>query len=288
MIKAKNEDNLLSIIQSIPDLLIILDEKGKLVEMFSWNPKYDYWNKKIVSNISEIFDKGNTEIILNTIAKAIDTNTNCSFECSLIIKKLKHYYSGNCQLLEKNKVVVIIREITEQIIHQNEITYLATHDFLTDLPNRKSFHDKLQDSINLSKRCNKKIALLFIDLDWFKMINDTYGHNMWDLLLIEIGKRLKLILRESDFVARIGWDEFWLALTNLCEKDNYKIAVKRIIKEISMPYQIRWTEITIWLSIGVSIYPDHSTSSEELIAFADNAMYKIKQSWKNNFKVYKK
>lgn len=280
-------NSLLSIIQSIPDLLMILDKKGNSIEMFSWNPKYDFWTQKIKTNIWDLFDKKNVKIILNAIEKAICTKVNCSLECSLNIKKLKHYYSGNCQILDKNKVVIVFRDITEQIAQKNEITYLATHDYLTDLPNRKAFQDKLHDAMILSKRSCRKIALLFIDLDWFKSVNDTYGHNMWDLLLIEIAKRLKLILRESDFVARIGWDEFWLALTNLSQNEDYKIAVRRIIQEVSKPYEIRWSEIVIWLSIWISIFPDHSTSSEELIAFADNAMYKIKQSWKNNFRVYR-
>lgn len=288
MNSASINNNLLSIVQSIPDLLIILDKNGNKIEMFSGNPKYDFWIKKIKTNIWELFDKRNTKIILEAIEKAVCTKKNCSLECSLSIRKLKHYYSGNCQILDKNKVVIVFRDITEQIVHQNEMAYLATHDFLTNLPNRKSFQDKLHDAMILSKRSCKKIALLFIDLDWFKSVNDTYGHNMWDLLLIEIAKRLKDILRESDFVARIWWDEFWLALTNLDENEDYKIATKRIIHKVSEPYEIRWTEIVIWLSIWISIFPDHSTSSEELVAFADNAMYKIKQSWKNNFKVYKK
>gem|GEM_PF-2114371 len=92
----------------------------------------------------------------------------------MAIKKLRHYYSGNCQQIDHDKVVVIFREITEQIIAKNEVTYLATHDFLTDLPNRKAFHDKLSEAIINSKRTCKRIAVLFIDLDLFKLVNDTY------------------------------------------------------------------------------------------------------------------
>lgn len=288
MIRSKEENNLKSIIKSIPDLLIILDKEWNCLEMFSWNPKYDFWDKKIKNNIGDIFDKKTKKLILENIEKAIYTNQNCWFECDLVIKKLKHYYSGNCQQIDYNKVVVIFRETTEQVIAKNEVTYLATHDFLTDLPNRKAFQDKLDESIKNAKRTWKRIAILFIDLDLFKQVNDTYWHNIWDLLLVEIWKRLKLTLRESDFVARIGWDEFWLALTNLERDDNYKVVTKRIMKEISALYMIRWTEIKIWLSVWISLFPDHSGDSEELVSLADVAMYKIKQSWKNNFKVYKK
>lgn len=288
MIKTWNDSNLLSIISSIPDLLVILDKEWKCIEMYSWNPKYDFWNKKNKNGICDIFDKKNTKTILDVIDKAICTKMNCSFECEVINKKLRRYYSWNCQYLDKNRVVIIFREITDQVIAQNEITYLATHDYLTDLPNRKAFQDRLHDAIICSKRSWKRIAVLFIDLDLFKLVNDTYGHNMWDSLLVEIWKRLKQTLRESDFVARIWWDEFWLALTNLEKDDNYKMVAKRIIKEVSAPYMIRWTEIKIWLSIWISLFPDHSSEPEELLALADVAMYKIKKSWKNNFRVYKK
>ncbi len=163
---------------------------------------------------------------------------------------------------------------------------LAYFDALTDLPNRQLFLDRLSQSLSHADRYDQKVALMFIDLDGFKLVNDSMGHDMGDLLLQAVGRRLEDCLRKSDTVARIGGDEFTCILQDIEEPENVNIVAKKVIRALTSPFNLKGHEIRISGSIGVSLFPDDTENIEELIKKADTAMYRAKDRGKNNFQFF--
>lgn len=180
----------------------------------------------------------------------------------------------------------VARDLSERLKYEEKIKYQAYYDGLTDLPNRRFFYQKAHDYINLAKRYNYMMSIMFIDLDGFKSVNDNLGHNIGDLLLIEVGNRLKKCVRESDTVARMGGDEFTLILAKINTMHDAEIVARKIQDLIGQPFTINNHSIYISCSIGISIFPDHSDNEEILIKKADNAMYQAKTQGKNAYKFY--
>lgn len=174
----------------------------------------------------------------------------------------------------------------EQVAHARQVEYLAFHDGLTGLPNRSLFSKLLAQSIAYAGRYNKRLAVLFLDLDRFKQINDTLGHDAGDDLLKEVANRLKSALRESDIVARMGGDEFVAILPEM-EDDSYATVVARkILAAVAQPFILVGQEFRVTVSIGISVYPHDGLDEQTLTKNADVAMYQAKQEGKNNFQFY--
>lgn len=182
--------------------------------------------------------------------------------------------------------VAIFSDITERKKHEDYIHYHAYHDSLTDLPNRKMFHEILVKSLAQNERSNHFLAILFIDLDGFKAINDNYGHNIGDLLLIEVGNRLKSSVRKGDTIARLGGDEFTLILPQLKTEKDSEIIAKKILSAFLKPFIIDNNILNVGTSIGISLHPNDGNDAEELIRKADDSMYYIKKDGKNSYKKY--
>lgn len=183
--------------------------------------------------------------------------------------------------------VGIARDITERKLAEQKIAHLAHYDYLTDLPNRALFLNGLEHSILLAKRNNHKVAVLFLDLDGFKRVNDTLGHEAGDLLLREVSKRLKKVIRCSDAVARLGGDEFTFVLDNIGSDENASLMANKIIDALSESFDLKGQRCHVGGSIGISIFPDDSKDIETLIKQADDAMYLAKQSGKNTYRFYR-
>jgi len=181
----------------------------------------------------------------------------------------------------------IVRDITERKLAEQKIAHLAHFDYLTDLPNRALFLDNLEHSVSLAKRNSYKAAVLFLDLDGFKQVNDTLGHDGGDLLLQEVAKRLKGLIRASDTVARVGGDEFIFVLSNIGSRENTALMANKIIAALSEPFNIKGQRCHVGGSIGISMFPVDSPDSETLIKQADAAMYVAKQSGKNTCRFYR-
>lgn len=168
-----------------------------------------------------------------------------------------------------------------------EMTHLAHHDFLTDLPNRMQFYEKINLAIDWSKRHHAKMALLFFDIDHFKQINDSRGHAAGDKLLQSIAFRLKSVIRSTDIVSRIGGDEFVILLSDF-EQVNYLISkIENIREVVSAPHSIGGRDLDISISIGISLYPENGEDSDTLMLNADLAMYHAKKNGRNRFCFFK-
>lgn len=177
------------------------------------------------------------------------------------------------------------RDVTETVALIRKIEYLATHDELTGLPNRAYFWEQLKLMLTRAKKDAFQVILLFIDVDNFKRINDTMGHDAGDQLLVEIARRIGQDIRNHDMVARIGGDEFVLVMEDACPTDAHRIALD-ILKMFEMPVLIRDQRIFITVSIGLSVYPDDTRQMQMLVSFADLAMYRAKEKGRNNFQYY--
>ncbi len=176
--------------------------------------------------------------------------------------------------------------LKEQIAHTRQIEYLAFHDGLTGLPNRSFFTKLLQQSMAEARRSGKPMSLMFLDLDKFKSINDTLGHDAGDQLLQEVAIRIKGVLRESDVVARLGGDEFVILLPDTGDEQPLTEASRKILDAVRSSYMLAGQEIRTTISIGVSVYPHHGEDEETLMKNADIAMYHAKERGRNNVRFY--
>ncbi len=163
---------------------------------------------------------------------------------------------------------------------------LALYDTLTGLPNRKLITDRLQQSLAKATRDRKRVALMFIDLDKFKPVNDNFGHAVGDLLLQEVAKRLQACVRKSDTVSRLGGDEFVVLLPNLDEKEGALVVAEKILHAVAQPFELVGQSFQISSSIGIAVYPEDGKDEKTLLKHADIAMYFAKKSGRNNLKYF--
>ena len=182
------------------------------------------------------------------------------------------------------------RKLAENALReqQSRLNYMAFHDSLTSLPNRSLFYDRIYHGLARAQRSNSKLALMLLDIDRFKNINDSLGHDSGDLLLKAIAVRLNESVRDMDTVARLGGDEFVVVLEGVNDLDDVIFIANKLLVTLARPLEICGHEITITVSIGVSLYPDDGVDADELLKNADIAMYKAKEAGKNNCQFYTK
>lgn len=182
--------------------------------------------------------------------------------------------------------VCIFRDVTERDLAEEKVWHNAHHDLLTGLPNRRLFLDRLEQEIKHAKRSNLPLAVLFMDLDGFKEINDVLGHEAGDQLLADVAERLTGYVREDDTVARLGGDEFTVLLTRTDRREDVESVAQAIIDAIAMPYHIDQQRVHVSISIGITFYPQDADSPETLLESADQAMYSAKKSGANRLCFY--
>lgn len=182
--------------------------------------------------------------------------------------------------------ISVVEDISARKEAEDRVQYLATHDKMTNLPNRLLFSELLNHAIESSIRTKRKIAVLFIDLDRFKHINDSLGHEAGDILLIEMAKRLKQCLRASDVVARLGGDEFVVLLEDISDKSQVSVVARNILGAVIKPMEIMGQECRVTASVGVCMCPDNAEDEQSVMKKADIAMYLAKEKGKNNYQFY--
>ena len=174
-------------------------------------------------------------------------------------------------------------EITEREKVSAELKFLANHDALTGLPSLRLCKDRLERSLIESRRNDLMSAVIFIDLDGFKAINDCYGHELGDMVLKITAGRIKAEIRETDTVARIGGDEFIVIITGVPDMQVIRRVADSLIAQVSQTIRLNGEKVHVGASLGIALYPEHGDTAEELIRQADRAMYRVKHSGKNNY-----
>jgi len=195
----------------------------------------------------------------------------------------------SCLYNEQGQLVSILslaQDISSRVEAEQRLNYLANHDPLTGLPNRSLLHERLKQALARSKRSGKPLALLFIDLDRFKVVNDTLGHKVGDRLLKQVSETLRDCVRGSDTIARLGGDEFMLLLEDQANRDSAAALANKMLLALTQPFYIDDHEIFIGASIGISFYPDDGQDIDNLTKNADVAMYRAKESGSNSYQFF--
>ena len=183
----------------------------------------------------------------------------------------------------RKKTAALETELEFRRMIEKQLLDMATHDSLTELPNRKLFSERLNHAIAGARRQRCQLAVIFLDLDGFKHVNDTFGHDCGDELLKGVAGRLRDCVREADTVARLGGDEFTIILEMVKNKDEVTTVAERMLKYLSMPYSFNKGDAVVTASLGISLYPEDGETYDELVRSADNAMYRAKEYGKNRY-----
>ena len=182
--------------------------------------------------------------------------------------------------------VIVFHDVSQSRAMASKMAHQATHDFLTDLPNRAQLMTRLAQAIRLARRHDKQVALMFVDLDNFKYVNDSQGHAIGDKLLQSVADRLQKNVRSTDMVCRHGGDEFVILLDEVASPHGAELVAKSLITAFSSPHVINGQDLDVTTSIGISIYPDDGENADELIKSADTAMFQAKTSGRNIYEFY--
>ncbi|WP_271273747.1 EAL domain-containing protein [Aliamphritea hakodatensis] len=255
-----------------------------------------YTQAELIGQNPRIFGSGEGDALsLSKISLAIETRTPCTVVIQNVRKDGSTFWNEfTLSVITDNTgqathLVGVQNDVTERITAARKIEHLAYFDPLTNIPNRNLFQDRLTQALAEASREARHVAILYVDLDGFKGANDTFGHNIGDLLLKEASKRMKQCIRDEDSLARMGGDEFTILIPNLSPEDeivNLPKVVNRIREQLSTPFDIFKNIIHISGSVGISVYPRDGCSAEELLISADHAMYYAKESGKNTFRFF--
>jgi len=246
-------------------------------------------------NYTQFSDKEYSQKVYRAFHKVFTTGQPTEGFDWLIIRKdgAKRYIEASVSLKREasgkpSGFKGVIRDITERKRIEQEMNYMATHDALTGLTNRMMFSQLLNQAIQSSRRYKKNLAVFFIDLDRFKIINDTLGHDAGDQLLKEIARRFRETMRSVDVVGRLGGDEFVILIEDFNNSLQVENVAKKILSAAMKPIMIGGEECRVTASIGISVYPDDGQDEQSLMKYADIAMYYAKEEGKNNYQFYTK
>ncbi len=293
----KSQGQLQAIIQNVMDGIITIDESG-LIQGF--NPAaesiFGYMQDEVMGqNVKMLMPEPDRSAHDGYLHRYMNSNESHILgtrgrEVTAVRKNGQTFpmeLSASEMMLGGHRYFIgIVRDITERKEAEARIAHMAHFDFLTGLPNRASFLNILDHSINLAKRSRHRLAVLFIDLDGFKQINDTLGHEAGDLLLKGVSGRFLRTVRESDTVARLGGDEFVLLLENIESSQNAVFVAEKIVHALAAPFDLNGQPGKVGASIGIALFPDDAEDAKSLVSRADEAMYRAKHGGKNIWKLY--
>ncbi|KFB71173.1 MAG: Bacteriophytochrome cph2 [Candidatus Accumulibacter phosphatis] len=289
-----------AIMRAIPDMIFVMDWQGTYLDY-----KQGYATTAFVS-ANELLGKNMAAVLPADVVKPIQQGIELALlrgHLQTVLYKLpmpdgSHYYEARIAPNGVDKVVIVVRDITTQKLNEDKIRRLAYFDTLTGMPNRQNFLERLDHELLRARRNHHQVALLFLDLDGFKRINDTLGHSAGDYLLQAVADRMKEKLRAGDFVARpaldesglhfarLGGDEFTVVLPDVDETQTVSMVATRLQALLARPFLIGTQEITVTSSIGIAIFPADGDDAATLLKHADTAMYHAKDQGRNNWQLY--
>ena len=285
----------------IPDLGLIISEDGYYVDIYGSGDEllYRQMADLIGKRIVDVLPKEIASEVLKVVKKTLKTNKVQRYEYKMDVQKGECYFEGrvapidNYLAEEKDRrhVIWMARDITDRKLNEIKIEKLAFFDSLTNLPNRRLLMDRLRTTIKKVKRNKQLAALIFLDLDNFKIVNDSHGHSGGDILLCEVAKKLQDTLRDADTLSRIGGDEFVILLEShestpeLMSKEAKKVC-ERILKNLENPIYIKDKRVTIGASLGITLIEGNGITADTILGNADTAMYEAKKQGKGQLSFY--
>jgi len=285
----ESEEQFQLFMKNLPVGAFIKDQEGNFI--FANRYLCEFFGVKALTghNMKEIYTPEQYDAVLQKDKEVFLTGSSVSEEemtNHLGEKRFFQVYRFIIHKDNRNFIGGIYSDITEQKKTQTKLNILAHYDLLTNLPNRALFLDSLKHSLSKARRNKSKIALMFIDLDNFKTINDTLGHDYGDILLQEVAKRLKSVLRAEDTISRLGGDEFTVILDDIKDNAYPSVVAQKIIDTLSQPIPLKDEVGYIGASVGIAIFPDDAKDLESLIKNADMAMYRAKEGGKNIYRYF--
>jgi diguanylate cyclase (GGDEF)-like protein/PAS domain S-box-containing protein len=275
----KSEATNRALLNALPDMMFRINREGVYLDfipakgMVPFVPPMQFLGKEV----REVLPPEVAEPIMHYVHQALGTGETQIFEYPLLEKGNRRDYEARIVVSGENEVLAIVRDITERKTQAAALEYQALHDTLTDLPNRTLVLDRLRQAIHAAGREGKPLALLLMDLDRFKDVNDALGHHHGDLLLKQVGPRVLGVLRESDTIARLGGDEFAVLLPGT-DMDGATVTAQKILEALDRPFVVEGFFLDIGASIGIALFPEHGEDVDMLMRRADVAMYSAKQS----------
>jgi diguanylate cyclase (GGDEF)-like protein/PAS domain S-box-containing protein len=283
-----------SVMEQTADIVIVTDTAGYIEYV---NPSFEkitgYTYKEAVNNTPHLLASGKHKPAF--YKHLWDTITAGNSYSNIFINRRKDgslYYEEKTITPIKDHAGTIThfvstgKDISEHIQVQEHLQHMTHHDALTDLPNRNLFLDRLQQSLTRARWHNRLVAVMFLDMDRFKYINDTFGHNVGDQLLLQLSERLSKCVRDGDTIGRFGGDEFAILLDDIDSDKHISSLAEKLLDALKQPFKIHKQELFVTASIGVSIFPNDGEDADTLLHNADVAMYRAKELGKNNYQFY--
>lgn len=280
-----------AMVESASDLIVLIDDNGKLM----------YVSPSLTDRLGFSMKELETETIFTLIHPKDShhvqhelTNLTIDHQPKRLEYRLQSIHgetihveaSFNILRHTTTHIMTIMRDITNRLKTEEIYRHLAYHDALTDLPNRLYFMECLEQEIESARQHGKKFAVIFLDVDNFKEVNDTMGHMTGDFVLTEAGYRLKQAVRKQDIVARIGGDEFTVLLPQITGEEEAVSVVKAIQNKFKKPILTNCNMYHLSFSIGISIFPQDAKTATDVLTKADHALYKVKASGRNGYALY--
>ena len=297
LLQANQEMN--AVFAAIPDQLFHLDSSGRVINYKLGQSSHFYLKseKLINKHLKDVLDIEVIDKFQISIKHVLEQLSTKHFEFIIYHDKKLYYYEVRMMPVKSHEVIALIRDVTERKLAEEQIAFLAYHDSLTALPNNRLFKDRLKHAISQAERSNSILAIMFLDLDRFKLINDTMGHSAGDELLKITSQRLIEAVRKTDSIAinangnsssiaRFGGDEFTILLDNVENIQAIVRIAERIVESVSQPMMLERQEVHISTSIGIALYPDDGKQADEILKHADSAMYHAKAQGRNNFQFF--
>ncbi len=306
--KQQEEKNELQ--RKIKDDKVLLESVGSVAKIGGWKLDFDlqfikwsaycstlmgqskHFTPKRLADLKELFAEEDYTLVSSKIKQAVNRSLAFDIEVRLSIKNSAPVWlrimSDGLKHDDEQAIVGTIQDVTNKVLSAKLIEHQATFDSLTGLPNRVLYNDRLEKSIEMAKRKEQILAVLFVDLDRFKPINDNHGHQAGDRILIETAHRIKQAIRKSDTVSRLSGDEFAVILNDVKGYQDIRQIAEHIIEKIQTPYSLGEISVHSSASVGIALFPNDADSADSLLRKADQAMYEVKGSGRNGCQFYTK
>jgi diguanylate cyclase (GGDEF)-like protein/PAS domain S-box-containing protein len=287
-------------LNSIGDAVISTDVAGHITylnpvaeSMTGWSPQEAYGQP--LEDVLKMIDGDSREPAMNPLAMAILHNKAVGLSANCILIRRDGYESAiedTAAPIHDRRghvigAVIVFHDVSVARAMSLRMSYLAQHDFLTELPNRMLLNDRLMQATAFAHRHRASLAVLFVDVDHFKRINDTLGHSIGDQLLKSIAQRLAECVRSSDTVSRQGGDEFLVLLSEVGRANEAALNADKILAAVSAPHRIDHRDVYVTVSVGIGVYPEDGTDAETLLKNADTALFHAKAGGRNNRQFFK-